>query len=45
MPDTVHVTIEVEPDAAAALGDEAKRGRVARLVSRMLRAGSVERPF
>jgi hypothetical protein len=46
MPDaTVPVTIEVEPAAAAALGDEAKRARVGRLVSRMLRPASVERLF
>jgi hypothetical protein len=47
MPDdtTVPVTIEVEPAAAAALGDEARRARVGRLVSRMLRPASVERLF
>lgn len=42
MPDTVPVTIEVEPAAAAALDDEATRARVGRLVSRMLRPMSVE---
>lgn len=45
MPDTVPVTIEVEPGAAAALDDEAKRARIGRLVSRMLRPASVERLF
>jgi hypothetical protein len=45
MPDTVPVTIEVEPDAAAALGDEVRRARVGRLLSRMLRPASVERLF
>lgn len=40
--DTVSVTIEVEPAAASALGDEATRARVGRLVSRMLRPPSVE---
>jgi hypothetical protein len=45
MPDTVPVTIDVEPDAAAALGDAARRARVGRLVSRMLRPASVERLF
>ncbi|MBV9735977.1 MAG: hypothetical protein JO209_08710 [Acidisphaera sp.] len=45
MPDTVPVTIEVEPDAAAALGDEARRARVGRLVSRMLRPASTDHLF
>lgn len=45
MPDTVPVTIEVESDAAAALSDEARRARVGRLVSRMLRPASRERLF
>lgn len=45
MPDTVPVTIEVDPDAAAALGDDARRARVGRLVSRMLRPASVEHLF
>jgi hypothetical protein len=37
MPDTVPVTLEVEPDVAAALADPATRERVARLVSRAVR--------
>ena len=36
MPDTVPVTIEVEPDAAAALGDPRTRAAMGRLVSRVL---------
>ena len=46
MPDTVPVTIEVEPDIAAALADPAMRARLERLVRRTLRpAGGVERLF
>jgi hypothetical protein len=45
MPDTVPVTIEVEPGAAAALADEATRARVGRLVSRMLQPASADRLF
>ncbi len=45
MPDTVPVTIEVEPGAAAALEDSVRRARVGRLVSRMLRSASVEGLF
>jgi hypothetical protein len=45
MPDTVAVTIEVEPAAAAALDDPATRARIGRLVSRALRPTSVERLF
>jgi hypothetical protein len=36
MPDTVPVTIEVEPAAAAALDDPDTRARIGRLVSRVL---------
>ncbi len=43
MPNTVAVTIEVEPAAAAALDDPATRARIGRLVSRTLRPTSVER--
>jgi hypothetical protein len=43
MPDTVPVTIEVEPSAAAALDDPATRARIERLVSRVLRPPSIER--
>lgn len=46
MPDTVPVTIEVEPDIAAALADPATRARLERLVRRTLKpAGGVERLF
>lgn len=45
MPDTVPVTLDVEPAAAAALGDAARRVRVGRPVSRMLRPASVEHLF
>ena len=46
MPDTVPVTIEVEPEVAAALADPATRARLERLVRRTLRpAGGVERLF
>ncbi len=45
MPDTVAVTIEVEPAAAAALDDPATRVRIGRLVSRALRPTSVVRLF
>jgi hypothetical protein len=43
VPNTVAVTIEVEPAAAAALDDPATRARIGRLVSRTLRPTSVER--
>ena len=43
MPDTVPVTIDVEPQAAAALADPAPRARMGRLVSRTLHRESVER--
>lgn len=45
MPDTVPVTIDVEPAAAAVLGDETKRAWVGRIVSRMLQPASVDRLF
>jgi hypothetical protein len=48
MPDesrTVPVTIEVEPAAAAVLGNDVKRAWVGRIVSRMLQPASVERLF
>ena len=46
MPDTVPVTIEVEPEAAAALADPATRARLERLVRRTLRpTGGVGRLF
>jgi hypothetical protein len=47
MPDThtVPVTLDVTPEAAAALQDPATRARVARLVSRVMRPASAERLF
>jgi hypothetical protein len=44
MADTVEVTIQVEPEAAAALTDARSRAAVGRLVSRVLRprAGRTE---
>lgn len=46
MPDTVPVTIDVDPDTAAALADPATRARLERLVRRTLRpAGGVARLF
>jgi hypothetical protein len=46
MPDTVPVTIEVEPEIAAALADPATRARLERLVRRTLKpAGGVARLF
>jgi len=40
MPDTVDVTIPVEPSAAAALADTRTRAAMGRLVSRVLRPRS-----
>ena len=45
MPDTVPVTLEVEPEIAAALKDPATRARIERLVARMVRPGNPERLF
>lgn len=46
MPDTVAVTIQVEPEIAAALADPAARARLERLVRRSFRpAGGIERLF
>ena len=47
MPDnaTVPVTIEVEPAAAAVLGDDVKRAWVGHVVSRMLQPASVDKLF
>lgn len=42
MPDTVPVTIDVEPSVAAALDDPATRARIGRLVSRVLQLTAVE---
>jgi len=42
MPDTIPVTLEVEPAAAAALDDPATRARIGRLVSRVLQPTGVE---
>jgi hypothetical protein len=41
MADTVLVQIPVSPEAATALADEARREKIGRLVSNMLRPGSV----
>lgn len=43
MPDTVSVTIDVEPEVAAALEDPATRARIGRLISRVLQAAPIER--
>ena len=45
MPDTVPVTIEVEPDIAAALDDPATRARLERLIRLTLRPARVETLF
>jgi hypothetical protein len=45
MPDAVPVTIEVEPEVAAALGDPATRARLERLIRRTLRPMGVEALF
>ena len=45
MPDTVPVTFEVRPEAAAALKDPAIRARVERLIERTARPVSVEQLF
>jgi hypothetical protein len=42
MPDTVPVTIDVEPEVAAALEDPATRARIGRLVSRVLQPAPIE---
>jgi hypothetical protein len=45
MLDTVPVTIEVEPEIAAVLGDPATRARLERLIRRTLRPMGVEALF
>ncbi len=45
MPGTVPVTINVDPDIAAALDDPAIRARLERLVRRTLRPAGVEQLF
>lgn len=45
MPDTVPVTLEVEPEIAAALQDPATRARVERLIRRTVRPDGIERLF
>jgi hypothetical protein len=45
MPDTVPVTIEVEPEIAEALNDPATRARLERLIHRTLRPASIEALF
>ena len=45
MPETVLVTLELDPETAAALGDPATRARVERLIRRTARSAGVERLF
>ena len=45
MTKTVDVTIPVEPEAAAALGDDRNRKAIGRLVSRVLRRGAGPTPL
>ena len=45
MPETVPVTLELDPETAAALGDPATRARVERLIRRIARPAGVERLF
>jgi hypothetical protein len=45
MPDTVPVTIELEPDIAAALDDPATRARLERLICRTLRPAGIDALF
>ena len=45
MPETVPVTLELDPETAAALGDPATRARVERLIRRAARPAGVERLF
>ena len=45
MLDTVPITIDVEPDIAAALDDPATRARLERLIRRTLRPTGVEALF
>jgi hypothetical protein len=45
MPETVPITIEVEPEIAAALGDPATRARLERLIRRTLRPVGIEALF
>ena len=45
MPDTVPITIDVEPDIAAALDDPVTRARLERLIRRTLRPTGVEALF
>jgi hypothetical protein len=42
MPDTVPVTLEVEPEVAAALEDPATRARIERLIRRTVRPTGIE---
>ena len=45
MPETVSVTLELDPETAAALGDPATRARVERLIRRTARPAGIERLF
>lgn len=45
MPDTVPVTLDLDPETAAALGDPRTRARVERLIRRSVRPPGIERLF
>ena len=45
MPDTVPVTLDLDPETAAALGDPATRARVERLIRRTVKSASIARLF
>ncbi len=45
MPETVPVTLELDPETAAALDDPATRARMERLIGRTARPAGVERLF
>lgn len=45
MPDTVPVTLDLDPETAAALDDTSTRARILRLIRRTARPGGPERLF
>ena len=45
MPETVPVTLDLDPETAAALGNPTTRARVERLIRRTARLAGVERLF
>jgi len=45
MPDTVSVTLELEPEVAAALEDPATRARIERLIRRTVRPAGIDQLF